>query len=78
MARKPPTPIDPRDRVIDELINDKNRLYIEMKRLEKLLTALRAQKRLLKSRIKFLQEIRNGSKEKNNNKNNKKRSAKSK
>ena len=57
MAKKrPPTPLDPRDRAIDDLINDKNRLYMDMKKLRQTVSHLKAQKKLLKSRLKFLQE----------------------
>jgi len=57
MAKKnPPTPIDSRDRAIDQLIDDKNRIYKELKKAEEHIRNLKAQKRLLKSRIKFLQE----------------------
>ena len=55
MAKKPPIPIDPRDRIIDELINDKNRLYIETRKLQQQISALKAQKKMLRSRLKHLQ-----------------------
>ena len=54
--RNPPTPIDPKDRLIDQLIDDKNRIYKDLKKAEENIRNLKAQKRLLKSRIKFLQE----------------------
>ena len=54
--RSPPTPIDPKDRLIDQLIDDKNRIYKDLKKAEENIRNLKAQKRLLKSRIKFLQE----------------------
>tara|TARA_R110000824_G_scaffold197894_2_gene381606 strand:+ start:579 stop:794 length:216 start_codon:yes stop_codon:yes gene_type:complete len=56
MKKNPPIPIDPRDRIVDQLIDDKNRLYKEMKNLQRMVQELKAQKRLLRSRIKFLQE----------------------
>ena len=56
MKKNPPIPIDPRDRIVDQLIDDKNRLYKELKNLQRAVQELKAQKRLLKSRIKFLQE----------------------
>ena len=54
--RNPPTPINPQDRLIDQLIDDKNRIYRDLKKAEEIIRNLKAQKRLLKSRIKFLQE----------------------
>ncbi len=52
----PPTQIDRKDKAINQMIDDKNRIYKELKKAEEHIRNLKAQKRLLKSRIKFLQE----------------------
>ena len=45
-----------RDRIIDQLIDDKNRLYMRNKRLEKEVDVLKNQNKYLQNKIRLLEK----------------------
>ena len=77
MTRKiPPKPVLSADKIIDQLIDEKNVMHVRNRQLTERITVLEAQVRLLRSRLNTLKEQSHA--KRNKDKNNKKGREKSK